>query len=350
MNSKFRALFQGTAGLLLFTMLVACGGGGSGTTPAPSVPVVTLSAAANLNGTTDLNWSSTNATSCTLTGSTSGAIGTSGKKTITSPINDSQSYSLSCSGTGGSATASATATPPASFSTTCLDGSAPQTVQWIGSIVVMNNRWGYNGNNAISPINHTQCVSGSVGSDGTIKTDWNWSFDVTSGIKSYPSFAYGVVSDGWSSTTKALPAAVSTLSSTLGLNYTQSITGTNGSSAYNFLVDLYFNKSSFPNNDLEMSINQVCIGACYGPVLDTVTIGGVTYIVNYGVGGSGKAQLSFSSLAAPQYASTLTFKPFIDYAIAKGYLNNAWYLGQITVGNEVYAGVGAASLTAKFIQ
>jgi hypothetical protein len=73
----------------------------------PSSPTVTLTAdtpSVVYNGEVTLNWSTTNATSCTASGAWSGVKGLSGSESIGSLTADS-SFVLSCSGAGGEASA-----------------------------------------------------------------------------------------------------------------------------------------------------------------------------------------------------------------------------------------------------
>jgi len=99
------ARFAALATLSLF--LAACGGEDSeqadpGPTPVPT-PTGTLTAnptTVSSGASTQLTWSSTNATSCTASGGWSGAKSTSGNETI-SNITASTLFSLQCTGTGG---------------------------------------------------------------------------------------------------------------------------------------------------------------------------------------------------------------------------------------------------------
>ena len=105
--------------LFLLTLLItACGGGGGGgggsNTPPPS-PAPTLSFSASpvsvlLNNTSTFSWSTTNATSCTASGSTqwSGSKATSGTEDVPITISGNTTFTLSCSGAGGSRNASVT--------------------------------------------------------------------------------------------------------------------------------------------------------------------------------------------------------------------------------------------------
>ncbi|MDE2218968.1 MAG: Ig-like domain repeat protein [Gammaproteobacteria bacterium] len=81
-------------------------------TPPPQ-PTVTLSVSPTsitLGQSTTLTWSSTNATSCTASGSWSGTQATSGTSSQTPASTGSLSYSLACTGAGGTTSSSATLT------------------------------------------------------------------------------------------------------------------------------------------------------------------------------------------------------------------------------------------------
>ena len=71
-----------------------------------TAPLPTLTLSANpgsvaQNGSTTLNWNTTNATSCAASGDWDGSKGTSGSETISSLVINSQ-FSLTCVGSGGS--------------------------------------------------------------------------------------------------------------------------------------------------------------------------------------------------------------------------------------------------------
>jgi len=88
-------------------------------TASTSGPQLTLSAnppKVGNNGTSTLQWSSTNATSCTASGGWSGAEPTSGSA-VTKPLTEATAFTLSCSGPGGSTSKSVTVE--------VLSGSAP---------------------------------------------------------------------------------------------------------------------------------------------------------------------------------------------------------------------------------
>ena len=97
-------------------IIVSCGGGGGGGGAAPAAPVtpaasVNLSAdptSVLLTNTTTLTWSTSNATSCSASGTWSGTKATSGSEAVTISTAGNSSFTLSCSGDGGSGSASVT--------------------------------------------------------------------------------------------------------------------------------------------------------------------------------------------------------------------------------------------------
>ena len=105
--------------LFLLTLLVtACGGGGGGgggsntppPTPAPGISFSATPTSVLLNNTSTFTWSSTNATSCTASGSGNwtGTKATSGTEDVSIDIAGNTAFTLSCSGAGGTRNASVT--------------------------------------------------------------------------------------------------------------------------------------------------------------------------------------------------------------------------------------------------
>ena len=95
----------------------SCGGGGGGgsapSAPAPAQVTVTISGSATTldqGETYTLTWSSSNATSCTASGSWSGSKATSGSESFSTADNELGSYtfSIQCSGSSGSSASSST--------------------------------------------------------------------------------------------------------------------------------------------------------------------------------------------------------------------------------------------------
>ena len=91
-------------------LLAGCGGGGGGggsndspsrpTAGAPTVTIAASPASISSGGTTTLNWTSTNASSCTASGGWSGTKATSGSQQITA-LTQSATFTLTCTGSGG---------------------------------------------------------------------------------------------------------------------------------------------------------------------------------------------------------------------------------------------------------
>ncbi len=106
---------------------------------APPVPTATLSAnptTVNSGGSTQLTWSSTNATACTASGGWSGSKNASGNQTINNLTNTTM-FSLQCSGTGGSSpmqnvTVTVNGAPPPPAPTATISAN-PTTVASGGS-------------------------------------------------------------------------------------------------------------------------------------------------------------------------------------------------------------------------
>jgi subtilisin family serine protease len=73
----------------------------------PGAPTLTLAPASIATGaSTTITWSSVNATSCTASGSWSGALASSGSETLTPMTAGSDTYSLTCANAAGNSPAS----------------------------------------------------------------------------------------------------------------------------------------------------------------------------------------------------------------------------------------------------
>ncbi len=132
------------------------------TSPAPSVSFAATPSSVASGGNSTLNWSSTNANSCTASGDWSGSKSTSGSQSITN-LTANRNYSLSCSGPGGTTVQNTTVTIQAPVPT--LSFSANPTTITSGS----------NSNLTWSTTNATSCTasgdwSGSRSTSGTQST------------------------------------------------------------------------------------------------------------------------------------------------------------------------------------
>jgi hypothetical protein len=78
-------------------------------TPAPTLNFTASPATLAAGGTSTLNWSTSDATTCSASGAWSGSKATSGSQTV-GPLSATASYILSCSGTGGSVARTTTVT------------------------------------------------------------------------------------------------------------------------------------------------------------------------------------------------------------------------------------------------
>jgi hypothetical protein len=79
-----------------------------------------------MDGSTTLNWNSTNATGCTASGDWSGSLPSSGSQTITS-LTSNSNFNLSCTGAGGTVNESVNVTVALSSNGTALLSWAPPT-------------------------------------------------------------------------------------------------------------------------------------------------------------------------------------------------------------------------------
>ena len=95
---------------------------------APTATISSFPTSITLGNTSDLTWSSTNATSCTASGDWSGSKGTSGVETVTPSSVGTKVYGIDCSGATSSTTVnvnSATTTPTSDLSITKTDSPDP---------------------------------------------------------------------------------------------------------------------------------------------------------------------------------------------------------------------------------
>ncbi len=106
----------------------------NGTTTAPTVTLAASSSSVSYNGSTTLTWSSTDTTSCTASGSWSGAKATSGSVVIGSMTADAN-FILSCSGAGGTASKTVAVTVSGAPPTVSLSASATSVA--IGGVSVL---------------------------------------------------------------------------------------------------------------------------------------------------------------------------------------------------------------------
>ncbi|MHB8710434.1 MAG: fibronectin type III domain-containing protein [Minisyncoccota bacterium] len=129
-------------------------------TSSTSAPTVTLSASpasVTSGSSSTLAWSSTNATSCTASGSWTGTKATSGSQTLTN-LTTTGTYTLSCTGTGGTTTQSATITVTAAPDTT-----APSTPTGLTATAISSSQINLSWSASTDPVVAGQITSGVSG-------------------------------------------------------------------------------------------------------------------------------------------------------------------------------------------
>jgi hypothetical protein len=121
--------------------LTCSGAGGSAndsvnvTIAAPPIPTIALTASPDTvsqNGSTTLNWSSTDATSCTASGDWSGSKAVAGSEAMNSLVVDSQ-FTLTCDGVGGAVNDTVNVTVVVNNNGTALLSWSPPTENTDGS-------------------------------------------------------------------------------------------------------------------------------------------------------------------------------------------------------------------------
>jgi hypothetical protein len=139
-----------------------------------------------------LNWSSTNATSCTASGGWSGPVGVNGSQG-TGPVNATTVYSLTCTGAGGTSNQSTTVTVIASTNgTATLSWNAPTTNTDGTPVTALTGYHIYYGNTAGS-MTQSVAVSGAATTSyeitGLASGTWYFSVaaDAADGEESPPS-------------------------------------------------------------------------------------------------------------------------------------------------------------------
>ena len=100
---------------LLFVIASCGGGGGGGSTPEPTVPNASITFTISddniyIGNSVTLTWSTTNASSCSASGSWSGSKPLSGSETVTPDSEGQKSYTLTCSNSAGTSTSRSVST------------------------------------------------------------------------------------------------------------------------------------------------------------------------------------------------------------------------------------------------
>ena len=136
--------------LAILLIVSSCGGGGGGggetapvtpppVTPAPTVTISPSSSSVPTGEEFTITWSSTNATSCTASGSWTGSKSTAGSENITESTAGSNTYTLTCTGAGGSTSESIIVTFPFALTLGLTSFSVNEDTTYNGSISATAN-------------------------------------------------------------------------------------------------------------------------------------------------------------------------------------------------------------------
>ena len=362
---------------------VACGGGGSGgagpiapvvpVTPAPTVSLSIDQSKVTIGQSAKLTWSSTNATSCTASGSWSGPQAISGTSLQTPTASGPATYTLTCTGEGGSdsQTATLTTTPPVAtamtYSHCATNTNNPgDTNDTYGNLMLSSDIW-----NASAATSYSQCISATIDSKlGVTAAQFDWNF-VSSNIqvKTFPNIQFGQQTGfpNNTDTTTVLPALVSTMSdlSVTGTITTTCVTGT--SCYFDSGFDVFFSKTATPTTwppKSELMIltsynfSYPLSGLEGGATIPTVTIDGTVFdVVSYVVTPPPPAGTTPTSWPIIQYYAktpitklNLKIKDFVADAISRGVVQPTDYIDMVQVGTEVQNGQGTTSFTNYNIQ
>ncbi|MEZ5500725.1 MAG: hypothetical protein R3E77_15030 [Steroidobacteraceae bacterium] len=132
--------FDATPGNYLLTFIAKvdpAGGFGSyrlhvqAAPPPPTINLTASAASVTRGGTVTLNWSVTDADNCSASGGWSGSRQATGGSEMSSPVNATTTFTLSCQGRGGSATASTTVNPTDPRTSSGGGGSINPQLLWL---------------------------------------------------------------------------------------------------------------------------------------------------------------------------------------------------------------------------
>ncbi len=148
----------------------------------PSVSLIANPTTVDMNGSTTLLWSSTDATACSAGGAWSGTKATSGSESV-GPLTATSAFTLGCNGAGGSAGRSVTvAVDPAALPTvaltanpTTVDMNGSSTLSWSSTDATSCDAGGawsgskpLSGNESVGPLTETSTFTLTcTGSDGS---------------------------------------------------------------------------------------------------------------------------------------------------------------------------------------
>jgi hypothetical protein len=197
-----------------------------------------------------------------------------------------------------------------------------------GDLMAQNNIWG---------ATTAQCINVNGASFSVTQSNHNIS---TSGSPAaYPSLFKGC---HWEdcTTNSGMPIQVSQVN-TATINWSVSLPG---SGTYNVTTEAWFKTNSTPGApdgaELMIWINHAGSVQPGGSQIGTATIGGTTWQVWYASIGWNFITYKTTS---PTTSVNLDYKPFIQDAMSRGYIQSGWYMMDIEAGFEIWqGGVGLA--------
>ena len=150
-NSSFTLTCSGASGSANDSVSVSVAAA-----PVPTLSFSATPSTVSQNGSTTLNWGTTNATSCVASGDWSGNKGVSGSETISSLVLDRQ-FTLACSGAGGTVNNTVNVTVVVSNNGTALMSWTPPTENTDGS--PLTDLAGYKIRYGTSPGNYNNTIT-----------------------------------------------------------------------------------------------------------------------------------------------------------------------------------------------
>jgi len=192
-----------------------------------------------------------------------------------------------------------------------------------GEYMAQNNIWG---------ADTAQCID--VFSVGFTVTTSNHNISTGGSPASYPSLFKGC---HWEdcTTNSGMPIQVSEIqNATIQWSNTLGATGT-----WNCTSEAWFKTNATPGDpdgaELMIWINHSGSVQPGGSQIGTANIGGYTWEVWF-------SQISWNfityRITSPTNALNLDYRPYIDDAISRGYIQNSWYMMDIEAGFEIWSG------------
>jgi len=220
----------------------------------------------------------------------------------------------------------------------------------LGKYVIINNVWG-KGN--IS--DYSQCVFHTPGSIAqqpeSMGWFWNWPTR-KSGVKAYPSILYGRKPWNRYSTIPQLPAKIDQLNQLTASYYLEE--SSNG--AVNLLLESWITQKrvavpSDRTGELAIHLYQKNWPAQAGDYIESIVFDGIKYDFyiekTMRVPGDNHSwtYYGFVHKGPPLLMATVDMMKFINYLVARGYVNQEHYIASVELGNEIDHGKGKTRIS-----